>query len=118
MLETMVVMLIICIFTFGMSTRLAHPSLPIFMEKLMFLSTITQEKAFIEKEKKEVVIHESWAQFDEEILYYPSDISCSFAQFHFNSKGNINKGGSILCQQGRTEKKLIFQIGSGRVRLE
>lgn len=117
-LEVLVIMLIICVFTFQFSTMLVSPSLPIFMEKMMQLSTMAQEKAFIEKEKKEVEIHENWAKFDDTILSYPSQISCSSTSFHYNAKGNINKGGSITCQENGTEKKLIFQIGSGRVRLE
>lgn len=117
-LEMMIVLLIVSISTIGIQAHSYQPSLSIFMKKMMSYSIILQEQAFIEKEQKQVTIENSQAYFDSTLLTYPTVISCEAQSFHYNEKGNISKANTITCYRGNETMSLIYQLGTGRVRIE
>lgn len=77
-----------------------------------------QEKAFFSKEQKNISIESDHAVFDGIYFEYPMDIVCDPFDFHYNFNGNISQGKTILCHQQSKFIKLVFQIGTGRIRVE
>lgn len=116
MLEMLLVLLIVSIFS--MSFVMPKDNLTLFMQQLMQESILCQERAFLEKRRVDVHFDASFAQFDDHKISYPSHISCSVVNFYYNSKGNVSKASTIRCTDGNQKKKLIFQLGSGRVRID
>ena len=88
MIESLIVLLIVCVLSIGISQNQNQSNLTIFMEKLM-----------------------SYCEFDE-------SIACETLRFHYNAKGNISKANTLECHDQQGTKKLIFQLGSGRVRID
>ena len=117
MLETMFVLLILTVFTW-LSIPPSFSSVNLFAKRVMAYSVLTQEKAFVEKSEKEVRIETHKAVFDTIELEYPSRITCDPYTFHYNAKGNISRANTIKCYEGERTISLIFQLGSGRVRIE
>lgn len=117
-LEMMIVLLILSISTLGIQAHSYHPSLSIFMKKMMSYSIVLQEQAYLEKEEKQVDIGSSYAVFDDDVFNYPNGISCDLQSFHYNEKGNISRANTVTCHQGKESMSLIYQLGTGRVRIE
>lgn len=117
-LEMMIVLLIISVSTIGIQAHSYHPSLSIFMKKMMSYSIALQEQAYIHKEEKQVSIGHSYAMFEDTMLEYPNGIACDVLSFHYNEKGNISRANTVTCYQGNETMSLIYQLGTGRVRIE
>lgn len=116
LLETMLVLLIVCILTIPISFPASH--LSIFMKQLQNQCLFAQEKAYIEKRDIHVSIQQKQAIIDAVTTKYPHGITCSPVSFHYNSRGNISQGNTVLCRQNKKTMKLFFQLGQGRVRIE
>ena len=116
LLEMMVVLFIVSIFSF--SFYIPGDSLSLFMEKMMMYSITCQEKAFQNKEEVDVEIDRDYALFGDVEFDYPSSIHCSTTSFHYNSKGNISKAQTVSCTNGQASQSLVYQLGSGRVRID
>ena len=58
------------------------------------------------------------AYFADIEFQYPPSISCTPFAFHYNAKGNISQAHTIQCTDKVRTIRLIYQLGSGRVRIE
>lgn len=116
LVEMLLVLLIISVFSMGF--RVPESNLTIFMEQIMNESILCQEMAFLKKKEVDVSFYSSYAKFNDSSYIYPSKITCSTNSFHYNENGNISKACTIACSNGIHTKKLIFQLGSGRVRID
>lgn len=113
LLEMLVVLLIVSILSFGFSTQM-NTSLYLFMKKAQTLSITAQEKAYVEHQRIDMSVD---SKIDIE-YYIPKDIVCDPVSFYYNSKGNISKALTLRCQNANSKMKLVYQLGTGRVRLE
>lgn len=117
-LESMMVLLIVVILSSISFSLSNQSSLNTTAQILLNLSLQTQQKAFIEKEEKSIAFYDTYALFDEAVFYYPKGFVCDLSSYHFNAKANISKAGTTICKADNRQLKLIFQLGSGRVRYE
>lgn len=116
--EMLMVLLIVILLT-TISLPVQNPeSLTLFMKTVMAKTISVQEKSFAEKQETEIRFESTKAVFDQTVYRYPEAVFCEEKVFSFNEKGNIRKGGTLRCQKKGTVQKLIFQIGTGRVRHE
>lgn len=118
LLESMLVLLIVVILSSVSFSSSNKSSLNTAAQMLMNLSLQTQQKAFIEKEEKSVTFYDNYALFDEAVFYYPKGLVCDLSSYHFNAKANISKAGTTVCRQNNKTLRLVFQLGSGRMRYE
>ena len=88
------------------------------MKKMKMYSIAVQCNAFQLKEVKTIRIGNKEALFDDKLFYYPDTISCSSVTFHYNENGNISQALSYTCKDSSHKMKMIYQLGSGRVRYE
>ena len=87
------------------------------MKQVQTLCVCAQQKAYVNKEKIQVNVNESiWIDSNEYPI--PKDIVCDVNSFHYNEKGNISRANTLHCHNSKEKMKLIFQLGTGRVRLE
>lgn len=49
---------------------------------------------------------------------FSSSMHCSSIRFHFTPLGTISKAGTITCSLQGYQKKIILQLGSGRIYVE
>jgi competence protein ComGD len=90
----------------------------LFMQQLQSRCLYVQESSFYTKKDKDVEIQDRQAFFDNDRFSYPKGISCTPFSFHYNENGNISKAGTVHCQNGKQRKKMVFQLGMGRIRIE
>lgn len=117
LIEMLLVLLIVSVVSFGVYAK-PEASLYLFMRQLQSCCILAQEKAYIFKKIQPVYSESNFIYFNEEELEIPNSISCTPFSFHYNEKGNISKAHSITCSNHNKSMKLVFQLGSGRVRLE
>lgn len=117
LIEMLLVLLIVSVVSFGIYVK-PQSSLYLFMKQLQSYCILSQQKAFIFKETQNIYSESNSIYFNEGYIEIPSSISCTPFSFHYNEKGNISKAHSITCHNENKAMKLIFQLGSGRVRLE
>ena len=117
LLETLIVLLVvgICLMC---SVSANQPPLMIFMKQLQSRLLLAQQNAFISKKRIPIQIGNQAALFDEDYMSYPLSVSCSSIVLSFNSNGAPNKACSITCTNGLQVRKIIIQLGSGRMRIE
>ena len=116
LLEMLVVLLIVSILSFGLSTR-THTSLYLFMKKIQTQCITAQEIAYVEHRRVDVSVG-SKIVIDDTEYRIDKDIVCEPISFYYNAKGNISKALTLRCQNANAKMKLIYQLGTGRVRLE
>lgn len=116
--QCLLVILMISVIVQVFGIRKQDTSLNLFAQNLLNEIQIEQFKAMSTRSKKEVAIDVHHAQTDEKIIDYPSSVTCSYQVLIFNARGNIAKGGTIQCNQGKEEVHLVFQLGAGRGRVE
>jgi prepilin-type N-terminal cleavage/methylation domain-containing protein len=117
LIEMLLVLLIVSVLSFGVY-HMPKASLYLFMRQLQSSCIVSQEKAYIYKEKQEIYKENQTIHFSDLCLDIPSNILCNDFSFYYNEKGNISKAHTIVCEQESNSLKLVFQLGSGRVRLE
>lgn len=78
----------------------------------------TQADAVIHNEKSFVRIQPTYMQYNNQVMYFHSDVICTPYTFHFNEKGSISNAGSFTCSAKNTSMKMIMQLGTGRIRIE
>ncbi len=115
-MEMLVVLLIVTLFSIPVSLQKDH--LTLFMKKMKMYSIAVQCNAFQLKEVKTIRIGNKEALFDDKLFHYPDTISCSSVTFHYNENGNISQALSYTCKDSSHKMKMIYQLGSGRVRYE
>ena len=116
LLEMLVVLLIVSILSFGLSTQM-NTSLYLLMKKVQTLSITAQEKAYVEHQRIDMSVNSKINVGDIEYCI-PKDIVCDPVSFYYNTKGNISKALTLRCQNANSKMKLVYQLGTGRVRLE
>jgi len=117
LMEALLTLLIISLLTLiSLKPSISH--LEYFSRKMAAYSVLTQEKAFIAKENKDVRIEKDRAYFADIEFQYPPSISCTPFAFHYNAKGSISQAHTIQCTDKDRTIHLIYQLGSGRVRIE
>lgn len=116
MIQTLFVFMIISIL--AIQIRPYRPNLRLFMKQILDQSIVMQEKAMTEKRDVYVIWSTHLVSLDGHSISYPSGITCDAATYHYNAKGNISSALTIHCHQGKESSRLIFQLGSGRGRLE
>lgn len=114
MLVILIVVLIVQVF----SVSRRSGSLNVFAQNLLNEIQIEQFRAMSTRRSREVDIDVHHAQTEERIIDYPSSVTCSYQVLIFNARGNIAKGGTITCSQGKEEVHLVFQLGAGRGRID
>ncbi len=116
--EALLVLLIACVLMVPVTSRAEKPHLDLFMEELVNRVVSAQEFSYANKQAVSVEISERSARFMNTAEKYPDGIVCEPVRIEFSRKGNILKGGSTICTDGIQSQKLIFQIGTGRIRHE
>lgn len=111
-----ILLLVVIIQVFGIQKQ--KGSLNLFAQNLLNEIQIEQFKAMSMRTRKEVAIDVHHAKTEEKIIDYPRSVTCSYQVLIFNARGNIAKGGTITCNQGKEEVHLVFQLGAGRGRVE
>ena len=86
LLEMLVVLLIVSILSFGLSTQM-NTSLYLFMKKVQTLSITAQEKAYVEHQRIDMSVNSKINVGDIE-YYIPKDIVCDPVSFYYNTKDN------------------------------
>ncbi len=114
--EMLIVLFIVSVLSIG--CVIPKDNLTIFVQRIMHESIICQEKAFLEKRDVFVSFTPTYASFDESSFAYPNGIRATSVHFHYNPKGNISNACTVTFENGRDIKKLVFQLGSGRVRID
>lgn len=116
LLEALIVLIIVCVCSISIG---AHPNrLSLFMRQLQNQCILAQEKAYTDKRDITLSFSESGSTIDDVYTSYPHGIHCTAIRFHYNPKGNISQGNTVTCSYNHHQKKLIFQLGQGRVRIE
>ncbi|WP_346671085.1 competence type IV pilus minor pilin ComGD [Faecalicoccus acidiformans] len=118
LLEGLFVLLIISLLTLVTIFKPVSSSLKLFGNQILSYCVFTQEKAFMDKEQKNVEIKTDHAIFDKIRFNFPHSITCDPFTYHYNAKGNISQAHTIHCQNEQDSISLVFQLGSGRVRIE
>lgn len=115
-LEMLMVLLIVSVLALVTSSK-PSSSLYIFMKQVQSLCICAQQKAYVNSTKIQVDMNESfWVDSMEYPI--PKDIVCETDSFYYNEKGNISKANTLRCHNAKEKMKLVFQLGTGRVRLE
>lgn len=118
LLETLLVLLIFSFCSFVYLRRPSWNLLRVEVHKLAVQCLQMQEKAYTDKREVEILFGEDSALFDGLHYSFPEGMICSSQSFHYNEKGNISKALSVSCQMGKNHRKLVFQLGTGRIREE
>ena len=118
MVESLLVLLIVTVLSISIPKITFRDTAEIIMKNLVSLCVYTQEKAFLTKENKSITFYAHSVQFDDYTYDLPSSMACDVQTLNFNEKGNINKANTIHCMNRTTRYKIVFQLGSGRVRYE
>ena len=117
MLEVLFVLFILSVLMISLTKKPLNVS-SIFSKSIQMHCINAQEQAFIDKETVQVVFKENEAYFGTERYIYPKGFVCQPESFHYNYNGNISKGGHVDCYNGKKIIRFVFQIGTGRVRVQ
>lgn len=116
--EMLFVLLIVVLFGSLLQTAPKPASAGLTLRQIQSRAVALQMEAFETKQRKSFSIGANSAAFDGERLVFPKELTCTPASFAFNGAGNISKAGSVSCQVSGKTRRLVFQLGSGRSRLE
>lgn len=117
LIESLLVLLIVSLVT-TIFYATAQTPLYLFMKQLQTQLVTSQQIAYVTKNTQVVDILEQGIVLNDQIMEYPFSVSCEPIHFHFNASGNISKAGTIVCHNKTQTKKIILQLGSGRMRIE
>lgn len=118
LLEMLVVMLIVVVLAASFGVGHHENSLGLFGRSLLHTIQIEQYQALASRQSRSVAIDTQSLDTPASHQRYPSGITCSQQVVTFNANGNIAKGGSVTCRKSAQTIRLVFQIGSGRGRIE
>ena len=117
LVETLIVLLVVGI-CLVCTISFSQPPLMIFMKQLQSRLLLCQQNAYISKERIPIQIGDRAALFGQDYISYPLSVSCNPIVLSFNSNGAPNRACSITCTNGMQSKKIVVQLGSGRMRIE
>lgn len=118
MLEMLVVLLIVVVLAGSFSVGHQANSLGLFGQNLLHTIQIEQYQALATRQSRTIALDVESLDTPTSHQRYPSGIACSQQVITFNANGNITKGGSVTCRKSMQTIRLIFQIGSGKGRIE
>lgn len=118
LLEMLIVLLIVSILLKSITLPTKNESLSLFSRNLLLNIQTEQFKAFESRQNRQFVIERNYYQTLKEKVNYPASITCTPQVLLFTSKGNISKGGTVVCNQGAKQVRLVFQIGTGKGRID
>lgn len=114
LIECLFVLMIVSVLCFGVVSYRSHYGY-LDIKKLEMLSIVSQEKAFFGKRKVYISFGDQIV-FDDQVIH--CGLHCSSASFFYNEKGNISQANTIVCESGGISYQLVYQLGTGRVRIE
>lgn len=118
LIETLLVLILVSFSSFLYFKRPSYNLLNLEVHKLALQCLQMQEKAFVEKREVEIIFGQDYVEMDGVSIPYVQGMSCLPKSFHYNEKGNISNALTITCQRGTKKRKMIFQLGQGRIREE
>lgn len=83
------------------------------MNKMKSYLLCQKREALLLKENKDIVIKNNSIWNGQSMIYLHPKIVCDNYEFKINERGNVNKGGSIVCSYGTHERSLIINLGNG-----
>lgn len=117
-LEMLLVMLVLAVLLQLAVPASSSATLSMFSRNLLLQIQREQFLAFEQRSTRKVAIDEHFLETETSKAAYPETIVCSQQVLLFNERGNIAKGGTVTCAAGSRSVRLIFQLGSGRGRIE
>lgn len=118
LLESMLVLLVVCIsLSLSVPTRRSS-SLSIFMKDLEQRLLQAQAMAYSKSEPYRCEIRELSLNVNGSLIQFPEGIACSPMEFSFNEKGGVSKAGTIICTSADRSARLVITLGSRRMRIE
>lgn len=118
MLELMVVVLVVSVLLHTLALTPRPDRLGLFSRQLLLTIQSEQFKAFESRQSRQIVIDKHAYETVKRKVEYPASISCTPQVLLFTNKGNIAKGGSVTCSQGSKSVRLVFQLGTGKGRID
>ena len=116
LVEALLVLLILSICSFAVIKRPKWNVLRFDLNKIETQCLMMQERAYIKKREVPVHFTAHYVDFDSTRYTYPKGMTCTDQAFHYNAKGNISQAFTVTCSNAQSKKKLVFQLGMGRVR--
>lgn len=116
MIEMLLVLVIVLLSTGMLVLRFpesGYKEMLIMKEKIL----LAHFKSIHEYEISEIILNENQLIIDDSSFTF-KQLTCEPNEFHFNSAGNIEHALTLTCQDMKHQYQLIFQLGSGRCRIE
>lgn len=119
LLQCLLVLFILSI-SLAVSLPALRPEMPlsVFFERMESRILAEQEKAIAGRMRTSLEIAQDSMYSQEWKEAFPRQIACEPFSIGFNEKGNISTAGSVHCRSKTQKGRMIFQIGSGRMRYE
>ncbi|MBP3853373.1 MAG: hypothetical protein J6D18_02260 [Erysipelotrichaceae bacterium] len=117
LLEALLVLLIVSVCSLSVHSATQVPLL-VFMKQMETNLFHCQQQAFAQKRKVVVQIGEQAALMDERLRDYPLGVSCHPQVLSFNANGNVSRATTVTCTNQTQQRKIVIQLGSGRMRIE
>ncbi len=118
MLEVLLVLLIVGLLIHCFGGIRAPDRLNLFARNLLGEIQIEQYQALYHRQSRQIAVETDHIETEDRRVAYPKSITCEAQVIRFNEKGNISKGGTVRCQQGDRQARLVFQLGAGRGRID
>ena len=116
MTETLMVLLLVGLLSTIVLPR--YDATELAARQIKALCLQAQMHAYASKETITVEIGVDSARCGDTRYDFPEKMACTPLAFSYNGNGNISKGGSTTCLGSRSERRIVFQLGMGRVRIE
>lgn len=86
----------------------------------ILLEKVNQEQylAFSLRQPRAVDIQKDRMLSGQESFAFPKGLACTPMKLSWNETGSISKGGTLRCTAGTSSFRIVFQLGSGRARIE
>lgn len=116
MIEMVFVLWIALFFTLC-SFQAFHGTLQMDMNQIKELIHQAQFKAIMQAQNVFVEFDGSHLKIDDKDYVF-KNLVCESISFHYNELGHISQANTISCFEGKKEHKIVFQLGSGWIRIE
>lgn len=85
------------------------------MDKLKNYLVLKKRESQIYKYNIYISIKDNQVYANEDIMYLSEYVNCDDFSLYFNKRGNVNMGGSIVCEYKGKKSKIIINLGSGNI---
>ena len=107
--------LMICMLMFPFMKRHAGITLQYQMQELRLLLISAQSMAIREKRNVYIAIQAQDVQIDNTLIKLNRSTVCKIRNLHFTPLGNVAKAMSIHCSSNGINKRIVIQLGTGRM---